>query len=246
MRRLQQNHAAYSAEDHEVWQLLFLQQQPNIQRYACNAFKAGLIRLGMTEEALPKVEDLNRRLGTLTGWEIEVVEGLVPDRDFFQLLDQRRFPATTWVRSKAQLNYVEAPDIFHDVFGHVPLLTESDYVHFLEELARVAMKFIDNPLAIKLLSRLYWFTVEFGLIEEFGRLKLYGAGLMSSPGEAVYSVESDRPLRVPFSIPMMFNIHYLTHEYQPMYFVLEGFDQLFNSIGSIEPELRKTLRRWSN
>jgi phenylalanine-4-hydroxylase len=154
---------------------------------------------------------------------------------------RQEFPATTWLRKMSQLEYLEEPDMFHDVFGHIPLLSNPSFAKFLEELAKISLKHIDNEWAIELVSRLYWYTVEFGLIEEEGALKVYGAGILSSSGETQYSIDSDIPKRLPYDIQTIFDTPYIKDKYQEQYFVIDSYEQLYTSIPEIEKLLEAAL-----
>jgi len=184
---LQQIYENYTQEDQEVWNILFDRQQPKLERVASEAFIEGLDKVKFTSAHIPHFGDTNELLKNQTGWEIVAVPGLIADDIFFKLLSEKRFPATTWLRKMEQLDYLEEPDMFHDVYAHVPLLSNQPFVDFLQKLAIVATKHIDNERAIHLLSRVYWYTVEFGLIQENGKLKIYGAGILSSAGETEFS-----------------------------------------------------------
>ena len=175
---MKQAYNKYTDEDFKVWHILFERQMEQIPDVASQEYIAGLQKIKFTASEIPHFERTNVLLNELTGWRLHVVEGLIPNKEFFELMANRNFPASTWLRTIAQLDYLEEPDMFHDVFGHVPMLTNQPLCNFLAELSRIALRFIDNPHAIEIISRLYWFTIEFGLINENGKLKIYGAGIL--------------------------------------------------------------------
>jgi phenylalanine-4-hydroxylase len=211
-----------------------MQQLPGA---AIQEYIEGIKRVNFVADRIASFEETNKHLASYTGWEIVVVPGLIPDKDFFELLSNRKFPASTWLRKMSELDYLEEPDMFHDVFGHVPLLTNNDVVSYLQELSIIALRYIDNPWAIELMSRIYWFTVEFGLIRENGQLRIYGAGILSSKGETVYSLRNDAPERHPFNVEKILNTPFRKDTYQKEYFVLDSFAQLSGCI----PELGRLM-----
>ncbi|MEJ2005606.1 MAG: phenylalanine-4-hydroxylase, partial [Cyclobacteriaceae bacterium] len=161
----------YTEEDRQVWKLLFEQQEEQLERFASSAYLDGLVRIGFHANAIPSFERTNSILRETTGWELVAVPGIVDDRKFFELMSKKQFPATTWLRKMEELDYLEEPDMFHDVFAHVPLLADQHFADFLHALSVISLDYIDNPVAIELLSRIYWYTVEFGLIRENGKLR---------------------------------------------------------------------------
>jgi phenylalanine-4-hydroxylase len=238
---LKQEYDNYTAENHAVWSLLYKKQMQQLQQGAAEAFHEGLHHTGFNEKYIPRFTEVNQRLSTLTGWKIQEVPGIVPDAAFFQFLSEKKFPATTWIRKMSQLEYLEEPDMFHDVFGHVPILSNQSYCDFLKGMADIALKHIDNSYAIELMSRLYWFTVEFGLIKENNSLKIYGAGLISSIGESEYSLHSNVPVRTAFDIDAILNSPYIKERFQIKYFIIESFGQLYNSLNQIEEKIQQKL-----
>jgi phenylalanine-4-hydroxylase len=170
-----------------------------------------------------------------------VVPGLIPNREFFQLMSNRNFCATTWLRTMEQLDYLQEPDMFHDVFGHVPLLTNPPLCNFLADLSRIALRFVENERVIELISRVYWFTVEFGLIREEGQLKIYGAGILSSVGETKYAL-GDIPVRIPYDVRLMLDTPYIKEKFQEKYFVIDSYDQLYASVDEIERLLEEEAK----
>lgn len=240
METMQQEYSKYTPEDFEVWKLLFNRQMENLPGRATEEYLNGIRRINFTADKIPDFQEVNPLLRNITGWELAVVPGLIDDDIFFQLMSNRKFPASTWLRSMEEIDYLEEPDMFHDVFGHVPLLTNQPFVDFLQELSKIALDFIDNKWAIELLSRIYWFTVEFGLIRENGQLRIYGAGILSSPGETIYSL-SDKPKHFEYNVDQILNTPYRKDVFQDRYFIIENYEQLFKSL----PEVRRLLADYS-
>ena len=231
---MRQEYGNYTAEDFEVWRILFERQIQEMPGAATHEYLAGIAKVGFTANRIPNFDEVNTLLRQHTGWQIHVVAGLIPNRDFFELMQNRFFPSSTWLRRKDQLDYLEEPDMFHDVFGHVPLLTNQPICNFLADLSRIALRFIDNPHAIELISRLYWYTIEFGLIRENGALRIYGAGILSSKGETHYALQSDVPQRVPYNVREIAATPYIKEHFQEKYFVIDSYEQLYASVHEIE------------
>jgi len=218
-----QAHQTYTAEDHDVWRRLAARQRDLLQNRASRGFLAGLDRLDIGMTGIPDFAVLNRALVPLTGWEVVAVPGLVPDLAFFSLLAERKFPAGRFIRRPDQFDYIEEPDIFHDVFGHVPLLTKPAYADYLEAYGK-AGQVAAGLGALDRLARLYWYSVEFALAKTSEGLRIVGAGIASSPGETVYSLESDAPNRVGFDLGRVMRTRYRIDDYQETYFVLDSED----------------------
>lgn len=235
---MKQNYESYTDEDRQVWKILFERQMASLPGKAGREFLEGIRRVGFEADRIPDFTDVNHRLKRMTGWELTAVPGIVPNRDFFELLTARRFPATTWLRKMAQLDYLEEPDMFHDVFGHVPLLSHPRFCGFLEGLSRIALRRIDDADAIERLSRIYWYTVEFGLIREGGDLRIYGAGILSSSGETEFAL-CGKPEQKPYDPEAVLASPYFTDRFQDQYFVVESLGQLFGSLNRIERCLSK-------
>jgi len=240
MNYWKQNYSAYTKEDQKVWKKLFDRQMELLPYVASAEYFEGIKAIKFTNRRIPDFEKTNKILRKLTGWQLHEVPGILPVRDFFQLLHQKKFSATTWLRKMNQLDYLEEPDMFHDVFGHAPLLTNSHFCNFFHGMSRIAMKHIDNPLALELLGRMYWFTVEFGLIIENEKKKIYGAGIISSHGETKYSVGNE-PVKIPFDVEEIFNTSFKMDCFQEKYFVIKSYEQLYHSIEEIEYVLQKQL-----
>ena len=219
---------SYTAEDHDIWRTLYARQINLIERYAAPEFIEGARTLGASAERIPHIEETNRVLAETTGWKIVTVPGLIPEEHFFAHLAARRFPVTVWIRRRDELDYLAEPDIFHDFFGHVPLLTNPVFARFMEAYGAAGPKAIASG-ALKMLARLYWYMVEFGLIRTSAGLRVYGSGILSSKGETVYSLESEQPHRIAFELERVMQTDYLIDDFQQTYFVIESFDQLFHA-----------------
>jgi phenylalanine-4-hydroxylase len=215
----------YTAEEHAMWDRLYDRQSAMLQGRAAPEFLAGIDVLKMSKPGIPEFAELSSRLMDLTGWQVVAVPGLVPDAVFFGHLAERRFVAGRFIRTPAQLDYLEEPDVFHDVFGHVPLLANPVFADYMQAYGRGGLRAADKG-AINLLSRLYWYTVEFGLIRAGDELKLYGAGIVSSHGESIFALESDSPNRLAFDLRRVMRTKYRIDDYQQNYFVIDSFEDL--------------------
>jgi phenylalanine-4-hydroxylase len=220
-----QNWASYTAADHDTYHRLYERQTALLPGLACDAFIEALPSLGVKDH-IPRFEEINERLKPATGWEIVAVPGLIPERPFFDLLAHRRFPVTDWIRTPAEFDYVVEPDVFHDLFGHVPLLFNPVFADYVQRYGAGGLKAHDLG-AGELLSRLYWYTIEFGLIRQADGLRAYGAGILSSSGELRHSVTSPQPQRVALDLLRCMRTRYKIDDYQATYFVIDSFDQLF-------------------
>ena len=240
---IEQDYEKYQKEDHHVWQLLFDEQRDILSERATSKFLEGIDTVKFTNALIPDFKTINESLQNKTGWVVYAVPGLIDNKPFFELLAQKKFPATTWLRTLAQLKYIEQPDMFHDVFGHVPLLSEPFFAEFLNGISRIALQHIDNPNAIELMARIYWYTIEFGLIKEAGRIKIYGAGILSSPGESIYCLKDD-VTRIPYDVMTVFKTPYIKDTFQPQYFVIESYEQLYRSLNEIESSLHILLEQY--
>ena len=236
-----QDYEAYTEEDFKVWRLLYERQIANLPHAASREYLEGLKRIHFRSGKIPDFHKTNIFLTELTGWQIHVVPGLIPDDEFFQLMANKRFPASTWLRALSKIDYLEEPDMFHDVFGHVPLLTNQPFVDYLQELSKIALRYIDSAWAIQLISRIYWFTVEFGLIRENGKMRIYGAGILSSAGETKFSL-SDEATHVGFDVDAILQTPYRKDVFQKQYFVIDSYKQLYHSTDKIERFLEKEAK----
>ena len=224
-----QNWEHFSAEEHDVWDILFARQQEMLHGRAVRAFEESLGVLKLSRPGIPELGELNERLLARTGWTVVSVPGLVPDDIFFEHLAARRFPAGNFIRKRAQLDYLEEPDVFHDVFGHVPLLAQPAVADFMQALGETGLQALRRG-HLDRLARLYWYTVEFGLAREDGDLKIYGAGILSSFGESRFSLESPEPRRRPFDLLEVLRTRYVSSEFQKGYFVIDSFEGLLEQV----------------
>ena len=221
----EQDWASYTAADHDTYRRLYERQTALLPGLACDAFIDALPSLGVRDR-IPRFEEINERLKPATGWEIVAVPGLIPERPFFDLLAHRRFPVTDWIRRPEEFDYVVEPDVFHDLFGHVPLLFNPVFADYVQRYGEGGLK--AHALgAGELLSRLYWYTIEFGLIQQTDGLRAYGAGILSSSGELRHSVTSPQPRRIALDLLRCMRTRYKIDDYQATYFVIKGFDELF-------------------
>jgi phenylalanine-4-hydroxylase len=219
--------SAYTPEDHALWRRLYARQAALVPRYACREFIDSLAALDFGD-AIPRFDAVNAKLSAATGWRLVAVPGLLPDAAFFGHLANRRFPVTVWLRSPGEFDYIVEPDVFHDFFGHVPLLFDAVFADYLEAYGKGGIK-AQELGAIEMLSRLYWYTVEFGLIETPAGIRAYGAGILSSGGELPYCVDSDEPNRIGFDLLRIMRTRYKIDTYQESYFVIREFRELFEA-----------------
>ena len=220
---LDQGFENYTDADHSTWRALASRQREILKGRIADQFLEGLDRLGIGEAGIPDFRVMNRRLKAATGWEVVAVPGLIPDLAFFRLLADRKFPAGFWIRKPEQIDYIEEPDIFHDVFGHVPLIMQPIYADYLAAYGRAGLVAAEHG-ALKRLARLYWYTVEFGLAQTPEGLRIVGAGIASSPGETVFALDSPSPNRVGFDLGRVMRTLYRIDDFQETYFVLDGVE----------------------
>ncbi len=227
---VEQPWASYSREDHSIWAELFERQQKVLVGRACREFIDNQKKFEMSPQAIPKFDDLNRVLKKVTGWELIGVEGLLPELTFFDHLANRRFPVTWWIRKPEQIDYISEPDLFHDLFGHVPLLLNPVFADYMQAYGRGGVKaHAIGADALVNLTRLYWYTVEFGLIKQDDGLRIYGSGIVSSKGESIHCLESPAPNRIGFDLQRIMRTRYRIDTYQKTYFVIDSFEQLMNA-----------------
>jgi phenylalanine-4-hydroxylase len=220
----------YTETDHQVWRTLFRRQRDILVGRACDEFLASQDEMGIGEDAIPKFAELNAQLLGKTGWQLIGVEGLLPELTFFEHLANRRFPVTWWIRRPEQLDYLSEPDLFHDLFGHVPLLMNPVFADYMQAYGQGGVKAHGiGPDALAELTRLYWYTVEFGLINTAAGLRIYGSGIVSSSGESRYCLESPAPNRLGFDLLRVMRTRYRIDTFQKTYFVIDSFDQLFEA-----------------
>ena len=218
----------FSAADHATWRLLHRRQAALLPGYAARAYRDGLARLPFAD-GVPDFDATSAVLRAATGWSIVPVPGLIPDHAFFEHLAARRFPVTNWIRRPEELDYIVEPDIFHDAFGHVPLLMQPEFASFLEAYGRLGQQ-AARIGALAPLARLYWFMVEFGLIEEDGGLRAYGAGILSSAAETRHAVAEPGVRRLRFDLPRVLRSAYSIDSLQPTYFVIRDYAELFGAM----------------
>jgi phenylalanine-4-hydroxylase len=230
----------YTDQDRSVWKALFNRQAVNLLDKSCEEYLDCLEKLQpvLNAQVVPDFEELNAALKENTGWEIEVVAGLIPVEDFFMLLAKKKFCSSTWLRKPEQLDYLEEPDMFHDVFGHVPLLVHPRFSDFMQKFGKMGVENAGNASVIMKLQRLYWFTIEFGLTQSKQGRSIYGAGIISSFGESNHCMGSEIEVR-PFNLEAVFATEYRTDEIQSVYYELESFDQLFDAFDSYVTRLEK-------
>jgi len=221
----------YTQENHRTWAALYARRIETLREQASNVFLAGFDAFNLPKTHLPRLSEVNKVLQDKTGWQSRPVPGYLPAKSFFACLARREFPTTITIRPYDKLDYLPEPDIFHDVYGHVPLHADPVFAEFLQTYGKAALM-CDDEYHVKRLGRLFWFTVEFGLIREDGRLKIYGSGLMSSIGESKYSLESDVPERRPFDLEQVCNTDFEIDHFQPIYYVLDSFEQLRDAMNS--------------
>ena len=235
-----QNHAAYTAADHDTYRRLYERQSALLPGLASEAFIAALPSLGIKDH-IPRFEEINERLHRATRWQIVAVPGLIPEVPFFTLLANRKFPVTDWIRTPEEFDYIVEPDIFHDLFGHVPLLFNPVFADYVQRYGQGGLRAAELG-ACEMLSRLYWYTIEFGLVREAGGLRAYGAGILSSAGELHYAVHSPVPQRLPLDLERTMRTRYSIDSYQGTYFVIDSFQQLFDLTAADFAPLYERLR----
>ncbi|MBX7539520.1 phenylalanine 4-monooxygenase [Qipengyuania sp. GH29] len=224
---LEPKQTEYSSEDDAIWNDLFARQMDMLPGRAASSFMAGLQKLNLNRGGVPEFGKLSEDLGALTGWSVVPVPMLIPDHVFFWHLANRRFPAGNFIRTRETFDYIQEPDVFHDVFGHVPMLTDPVYADYMQEYGKAGWKAMRYN-RLKALGSLYWYTVEFGLIEEKpGDIRAYGAGILSGPTEAVYSVEAESPNRIMLNVDRVMRTDYVISDLQPTYFVIPSFEDLY-------------------
>ena len=223
---IEQDWQGYREEDHAVWRLLFERQQKLLIGRACDEYLDGLGALGVAAGGIPDFRRLSDVLEHTTGWRIVAVPGLVPDAVFFAHLSRRRFPSTCFIRRRDQLDYLQEPDVFHDICGHVPLLMNPVFADYMQAYGEGGLK-AQGLGHLRRLARLYWYTVEFGLIATPAGLRIYGSGILSSAGESVYCLDDPRPLRLGFDLRRVMRTRYRIDRFQESYFVIDDFAQLF-------------------
>jgi phenylalanine-4-hydroxylase len=233
-----QDMSAYTPQHHALWRRLFDRQVKLAKTHACREFLDGLADLDVAD-GIPDFERSNRILRARTGWELLAVPGLIPNDAFFDHLANRRFPVSWWIRDESEIDYLVEPDVFHDFFGHVPLLGHPVFADYMQIYGQQGLKALGAG-EVKRLSRLYWYMVEFGLIKNHDGLRAFGAGILSSFGETRYAVESQDPNRIRFDLKRVLRSEYRIDSFQATYFVIEDFEELFEaSKGDLLPVYRE-------
>lgn len=225
---LEPRQRVYAADEHALWDELYARQRGVLDGRACDAFLEGLARLDLGRGGVPDFGALSEELHAITGWSVVPVPSLIPDHVFFYHLANRRFPAGDFIRSRDAVGYIEEPDVFHDVFGHVPLLTDPTFASYMEAYGRAGWKALKYN-RLKALGALYWYTVEFGLVLQPDGLRIYGAGIVSSAEETVFALEAASPNRIHLSVDRAMRTDYEISDLQQSYFVIESFDELFHA-----------------
>ncbi len=225
---IDQNWQAYTAEEHHTWDTLYSTLMDVLPDRAAPEFLHGLDALSLKRGGIPNFEEISDELERLTGWRVVAVPGLVPDEVFFDHLANRRFPAGNFIRTPEQLGYIQEPDVFHDVFGHVPMLTDPVFADYMQAYGKGGLR-SQRHASLKNLSALYWYTVEFGLIHTDAGLRIYGAGIVSSPAESRFSLEDASPNRIGFGLERLMRTDYRIDDFQQSYFVINSYEDLFQA-----------------
>ncbi len=234
----------YTEEENAIWADLVSRQKSILPGLVCDAYRHGLDVLKLPEDRVPQLKDIGQVLKRETNFDVEPVPALISPHKFFSLLANRKFPAATFIRTREEFDYLQEPDIFHEIWGHCPMLTHQTYTDFMQKYGELALS-LDEKY-IWMLQRLFWFTVEFGLIKESGAKtpKIYGAGIVSSAGESPYAVHSDVPSRKPFDILDVFRTPYRIDIFQTVYFTIESFDELYDVVRTdLVPVMEKALEK---
>ena len=218
----------YTDEENRIWQILYERQHDLVKRYGCQEYLTGHEVLQLPHDRNPQLEEVSAVLRKATGWEVAAVPALISYERFFGLLAKRKFPSATFIRTPEDLDYIQEPDIFHEIYGHCPMLTEQVYADFIQAYGEIAAAADESYQP--LLARLYWFTVEFGLIRVANELKVYGAGILSSIGETPYCIDSDIPQRRDFDIIDVLRTPYRIDIFQTVYFVIDSYQQLYDLV----------------
>ncbi|ARS29133.1 phenylalanine 4-monooxygenase [Sphingomonas sp. KC8] len=224
---IDQNWDRFTAQEHAVWDTLFERQAKLLPGRASRAWLRGLDVLRLSRPGIPDFRELSDRLMAATGWQVVAVPGLVPDAVFFDHLANRRFVAGNFIRRADQLDYLQEPDVFHDVFGHVPMLADPVFADYMQAYGQGGLRSLDFG-ALHKLARLYWYTVEFGLVREDGDLRIYGSGIVSSHGESLFALDDPSPNRIGFDLRRVMRTRYRIDDYQQSYFVIPSFEELLH------------------
>lgn len=234
---IEQDYNAYTADQHAVWAELVSRRMPQLRQHACREYLEGFELIGLREDRLPDLKAVSSRLQPRTGWQSTPVSGFLPPGAFFEMLSARMFPTTTWLRGRDSLEYTPEPDIFHDVFGHVPMHAHPIFGDFLQHYGQICAGLIANPIALERMGRVFWFTVEFGVIRQDGELKVYGSGLISSHGECTRVLAGGCEVR-EFNLDAVMNQEFDTGAMQPILYAVESFDQIYEATKAAEARLK--------
>ncbi len=244
METLVQDYSKYTEQDFWIWRTLFERQEKNLQDKACKEYLECLEELKpvLNADEIPHFDNLSAFLKERTGWTIKVVPGLIPIDEFVQLLADKVFCSSTWLRKPEELDYLEEPDMFHDIFGHVPLLLNKDYSDFSQKMGEIGTENKDNEKILKELQRFYWFTIEFGLMNSPEKHLIYGTGILSSYGESNFIYE--KPITIlPFDLDVMTQTDFITSEIQERYFIVDSFNQVYDALSIYQEELLSGKRQ---
>jgi len=242
MEKMKQKYEKYTEEDFLVWKTLFNRQEENLPGKAHPEYLRCLDELSdvLNPDEIPNFDKLNEKLLAENGWSIVVVPGLIPVDQFFKLLSQKKFCSSTWLRKMSQLDYLEEPDMFHDIFGHIPLLMNEQYAKFVQRFGEMGVKYGHDKVVEKQLQRLYWYTIEFGLIEQQDDTRIYGAGILSSSGETNHIFDDDIDV-LPYDVEKVLHTDFITSEIQTLYYEIDSFTQLFQSVEELEEQLKEEV-----
>ena len=224
---IEQRWSRYTSDEHDIWNTLYAQQIEVLRGRAVPEFYDGLAALDLNQGGIPDLTKLNPKLKALTGWEVVIVPHLVPDDVFFTHLANKRFPAGRFIRGRDEMDYLQEPDVFHDIFGHVPLLAQPVFADYMQAYGQGGLRALEYD-CLKNLARLYWYTVEFGLMKTDDGLRIYGAGIVSSRTESVFSIDDPSPNRLHFDLERVMHTDYRIDDFQQVYFAIESFEQLLN------------------
>jgi len=224
---IEQKWDRYSEDEHDIWNTLYAQQIDVLKGRAVPEFYDGLAALNLDTGGIPDLTQLNPKLKALTGWEVIMVPHLVPDDVFFEHLANKRFPAGRFIRGRDQMDYLQEPDVFHDIFGHVPLLAQPIFADYMQAYGQGGLRALKHD-CLKNLARLYWYTVEFGLMKTDDGMKIYGAGIVSSRTESVFAIESASPNRLHFGLERVMHTDYRIDDFQQVYFAIDSFKELLD------------------
>ena len=236
LRPKKQIYKNYTEEDFSVWKILFNRQIDNLKEIVAQEFLDSLKKMQFTPHKIPDFKEVNRILKNSTGWKIKTVPNIAEAKDFFSCLSKKQFTTTCWLRSMSEIDYLEEPDMFHDVFAHIPLLINKNYSEFFHKIGQIGLSVINDKKRLKKLQRLYWFTIEFGLLKSGSKHKIYGAGIISSKGESENAMAKSST-KENYNVKKIMNHDFRTDVIQDTYYVIESFDQLINSIIDIKKEL---------